>query len=55
MSVLHLFSFNLPIKWADLSEKAKLHFALTMQSMRNGVKRNNRTSLEKGLGLGLVG
>jgi hypothetical protein len=33
--LLHLFSFNLPIKWADLSEKATLHCAF---SMRNGVK-----------------
>ena len=33
-TLLHLFSFNLPMKWADLSEKATLHCAF---SMRNGV------------------
>ena len=38
--LLHLFSFNLAILWADLSEKATLHCAFLM---RNGVKRLQRS------------
>ena len=36
INFLQLFSLNLPMKWADLSEKATLHCAF---SMRNGVKK----------------
>jgi hypothetical protein len=40
--ILHLFSFNLPMKWADLSEKATLHCAF---SMRNGVNLHRNEPL----------
>jgi hypothetical protein len=47
INFLKLFSLNLPMKWADLSEKATLHFAF---SKRNGVK-SKAESFEDKIGM----
>jgi hypothetical protein len=46
INFLHLFSFNLPMKWANLSEKETLHCAI---SMRNGLRAlSNRLGILSG-------
>jgi hypothetical protein len=46
-NLLHIFSFNLPIKWADLSKKATLHCVF---SIRNALKSIWKKDISKPVG-----